>query len=101
MINDPRIKLLADHYGFEWQCDKLVEEMAELMVAITHMKKKDENCADHFANFIEELGDVKILIAEVEHLLNTPQKINLAESVSYKLNRELERIENANKRTMG
>lgn len=92
MINDPRIKQLAEHYGFDWQCDKLVEEMAELMVAITHMKKKDENCAEHFANFIEELGDVKILIAEVEHLLNAPQKIKLAESMSYKINREIERI---------
>lgn len=92
MINDPRIKQLAEHYGFDWQCDKLVEEMAELMVAITHMKKKDENFEQHKQNFIEELGDVKILIAEVEHLLNAPQKITLAESMSYKLNREIERI---------
>ena len=97
MINDPRIKQLAEHYGFDWQCDKLVEEMAELMVAITHMKKKDENYEKHKQNFIEELGDVKILIAEVEHLLNPPQKINLAESVSYKINRELKRIENDHK----
>ena len=92
MINDPRIKRLAEHYGLDWQCDKLVEEMAELIVAITHMKKKDENYEKHKENFLEELGDVKILISEVEHLLNPPQKITLAESMSYKINREIERI---------
>lgn len=92
MINDPRIKQLAEHYGFDWQCDKLIEEMCELMVAITHMKKKDENYEAHKNNFLEELGDVKILIAEVEHLLNSPQKITLAESMSYKINREIQRI---------
>lgn len=94
MNNDPRIKVLAEHYGFDWQCDKLIEEMSELMVAITHMRKKDENFEKHKENFLEELGDVKILIAEVEHLLNPPQKITLAESMSYKINRELKRIEN-------
>ena len=59
---DPRVKQIADHFGFEAQTEKTIEEVAELTVAIKHMKKIDENCADRMLNFIEELADVKIMI---------------------------------------
>lgn len=94
MIDDSRIKTIAEHYGFDRQCDKLIEEMSELLVAITHMKKKDENCADHYSNFIEELGDVMIIASQLQCLLPPPDRITLSESISFKLNREIERMEN-------
>lgn len=94
MIDDNRIKTIAEHYGFDRQCDKLIEEMSELLVAITHMKKKDENCADHYSNFIEELGDVMIIASQLQCLLPPPDRITLSESISFKLNREIERMEN-------
>ncbi len=93
MIDDNRIKLIAEHYGFDRQCDKLIEEMSELLVAITHMKKKDENCADHYSNFIEELGDVMIIASQLQCLLPPPDRITLSESISFKLNREMKRME--------
>lgn len=94
MIDDNRIKLIAEHYGFDRQCDKLIEEMSELLVAITHMKKKDENCADHYSNFIEELGDVLIIAEQLKILLPHHDRTSLDESISFKLNREIERMEN-------
>ena len=92
MIDDSRIKTIAEHYGFDRQCDKLIEEMSELLVAITHMKKKDENCADHYSNFIEELGDVMIIAEQLKILLPPPDRINLSELIEFKINRELNRI---------
>lgn len=53
---------LCGTFRFNAQADKLVEEMAELMVAITHMKKCDENVAEHMDNFVEELADVRIVV---------------------------------------
>lgn len=95
MIDDSRIKTIAEHYGFDRQCDKLIEEMSELLVAITHMKKKDENCADHYSNFIEELGDVLIIAEQLKILLPHHDRTALDESISYKLNREMKRMENS------
>ena len=94
---DARVALIAEHYGFDSQCEKLIEEMAELMVAIKHMSKKDECCADYHDNFIEELGDVKILVSELEYMLRADgDGQQLDESVNYKLNREIKRIQERN-----
>lgn len=94
---DARVALIAEHYGFDSQCEKLIEEMAELMVAIKHMSKKDECCVDYYDNFIEELGDVKILVLELEYMLRADGNgQQLDESINYKLNRELKRIQERN-----
>lgn len=58
---DPRLKQIADHYGFDAQAEKAIEEMAELIVAIKNLKKFDGCEADHLVNFFEELADVKIM----------------------------------------
>lgn len=92
MIDDKRIEKIAEHYGFDKQCDKLIEEMSELMVAITHMKKKDENYVNHFENFIEELGDVEIIVSQLEHLLRESDRAALKESIEFKIKRELKRL---------
>lgn len=93
MIDDNRIKLIAERKGFEAQTHKLVEEMAELTVAIHHLKRND-NPQQRRADFIEELGDVIILASQLRCLLSPPERITLSESISFKLNREIERMEN-------
>jgi regulator of replication initiation timing len=42
---DPRLKIIANHFGFQAQAEKAIEEMAELMVEIRHLKKRSENAA--------------------------------------------------------
>lgn len=92
MIDDHRIKLIAESKGFEAQTHKLVEEMAELTVAIHHLKRTD-NPQHRRADFIEELGDVIIIASQLQCLLPPPDRITLSESISFKLNREMKRME--------
>ena len=67
---DPRLKKIADHYGFDAQAEKTIEEMAELIVAIKNLKKFDGCEADHLVNFFEELADVKIMVDQLIYLHN-------------------------------
>ena len=93
LANDPRIVQIANHYGFG-QTEKLIEEMAELMVAIKHLYRLDEDFRKYYDDFIEELGDVKILIAQLDVLLRDKDAIwdTLQRSIDFKIERELTRI---------
>lgn len=94
LSSDPRIAKIANHYGWGWQCEKLIEEMAELTVAIKHLYRPGDNHRKNYSNFLEELGDVKIIIAELDALLeDNPASLHvLQESIEYKIERELKRI---------
>ena len=91
---DPRVKQIADHFGFEVQTEKTIEEVAELTVAIKHMKKIDENCADRMLNFIEELADVKIMVDQLIYLTEKDAEdyFNVGEAIESKIQRTLKRI---------
>lgn len=91
---DPRLKKIADHFGFGHQTEKAVEEMAELIVAIKHLKKKDTTDA-YIVNFVEELADVKIMIDQLIYLteLGAPTDFNVRAEVERKIERTLRRIE--------
>ena len=96
---DTRIKAIADHYGFEAQTEKAIEELAELIVAIKHLKKLDGCEADHLCNFVEELADVKIMIDQLIYLndVGAPEDYRVCEEIEYKINRQLRRIESEKK----
>ena len=91
---DARIKTIAEHYGFETQSEKAIEELAELIVAIKHLKKRDENAADHLVNFIEELADAKIMIDQLIYLHNkdAPDDMKVEKEIERKIERTLEII---------
>lgn len=92
---DERIKKIADHYGLDHQCTKLLEEMSELSVAIYSIKKKKEKSVeeivDEFSNFLEELTDVDILMEQIKYKL-TDLNDDLKEIREFKLNRQIQRI---------
>ena len=90
-----RLKLIADHFGFDAQAEKLIEEMAELIVAIKHLKKRDGNEADHLANFVEELADVKIMVDQLVYLNDkaAPEDYSVRSEIEFKVNRTMQRIE--------
>lgn len=94
---DPRLKQIADHYGFDAQAEKAIEEMAELIVAIKHLKKLDGNEADYLVYFVEELADVKIMIDQLIYLndKDVPDDCDLttAPEIEFKIKRTLQRIE--------
>lgn len=92
---DPRLKIIANHFGFQAQAEKAIEEMAELMVEIRHLKKRSEHAADDYTRFIEELADVKIMIDQLTFLVRQDEKsaIHLDHQTEYKIERTLRRVE--------
>lgn len=98
---DERIKTIVDHHGYERQIEKLVEESAELIVAVKHIDNEmhphlsKSEMKTNFANFLEELADVKIMISQVEYFLkkeNPAAFEQYKQNIEFKLNREIKRI---------
>lgn len=95
---DERIEIIANHYGFEHQCKRAVEELAKLIVALKHIEKLDENIVDYFLNLATELADAKIMIDQLIYLYNKNKdlvEINggpIEHEIDYKLDRQLFRI---------
>lgn len=85
-------------YGFEAQMDMCVEECAELIQAINKLKRskltiyggKIPNCWDAknilmYHNLCSEVADVKIMIAQMEIMLNP-------EAIQITIDRKIERL---------
>lgn len=89
---DERIKTIAEHYGFEAQAEKSIEEMAELIVEIKHMKKG--MASENFQNFVEELADVKIMIDQLYFFANFDGDVS--KEIGRKLDRQMKRIQTNN-----
>lgn len=92
---DKRIKTIAEHYGFENQTEKAIEEMSELIVAIKHMKKPDPE-RGAFIDFLNELTDVEIMVNQLKVLAineNAETEGFLERNYDFKLSREMMRME--------
>lgn len=92
---DPRLKIIANHFGFQAQAEKAIEEMAELMVEIKHIEKRSENSAYDYVRFIEELADVKIMIDQLVYLVRQGEECSDSFDLQtdYKIERTLRRVE--------
>lgn len=86
---DERIKYIADYYGRENQLHQLMEECCELALEANHSARHKSLKL----NMINEIADVEIMIAQVKYLFGISTK-DLAEVREYKINRQMERIEN-------
>ena len=85
-----KIKIIAEHYGYEAQSRQCIEEMAELMQAINklwrsigHGQLTEKSFKECLENLTEEMADVQIMLWQIEYLLSAEKK----------LNRQLKRIE--------
>lgn len=99
--NKPGIVQIAVHYGKEHQTQKLIEEMAELTVALIHEKKwSDEtispighNCITPLSdNSLEEFADVLIMIEQFKLYLSDADHRRVSKTISEKVRRTLSRI---------
>ena len=79
------------HYGAEHQQLKLCEECGELIQATI---KAHEIGADITTDFVGELADVYVLIEQFIATMPTVWRAELDTMVSFKLRRQIERIEN-------
>ena len=90
MINDERIKTIADHYGIENQMRQLAEECSELAVEASHSARIGTT-----VKIIEEIADVEIMIEQVVYLSGIERK-DIDECIQYKLDRQMKRIKEEN-----
>ncbi len=88
-IND-MLEQVAAHYGEEIQVRQAVEEMSELTKAICKMGRTKSSVARW--NYIEELADVQIMVAQLIGLLLPEEYDHYVKMTRMKLERQLERI---------
>lgn len=63
---DERLKQIADHYGTRLQLEQLIEESAELIVAIRKFICKPSIAT--ISDVAEEIADVEIMIEQIKYL---------------------------------
>ena len=88
MIDDERIKTIADHYGIENQMRQLAEECSELAVEASHSARIGTT-----VKIIEEMADVLIMMEQIVYLSSIDRK-DIDECFQYKLDRQMKRMEN-------
>ena len=86
MIEDERIKKIADHYGIKRQMHQLAEECSELAVEASHSARKGVT-----VKIIEEMADVLLMIEQVVYLSGIAID-DIDECIRFKIDRQLERI---------
>ena len=86
MIDDERIKTIADHYGIKNQMRQLAEECSELAVEANHSARKGTT-----VKIIEEIADVLIMMQQVIYLAKI-DKCDIEDCIQYKLDRQMKRI---------
>ena len=87
MIDDERIKTIADHYGIKKQLRQLAEECSELAVEASHSARKGTT-----VKIIEEMADVGIMIEQIIYLAKI-DKCDIEDCINYKLDRQMKRME--------
>lgn len=102
-VNSKQIKFkvvqIAEHYGYENQSLKLLEELAELQQAVIRYNlslEKNESLSTTLAlseNVYEEMADVEIMIDQIKYLLCAETEVDKFKVK--KLNRQLKRMEEA------
>ena len=99
----PKIKKIADTYGYDAQSRQCIEEMAELTQAINKFWRKDLKCGQlttlevpigspQELSIVEEIADVEICLAQMKYLLAIREE-DINKVIEQKLDRQLERIE--------
>ena len=99
-MNNEAIKKIAKNYGYDAQSRQLIEEMAELTVALNKyyrvsiLTPERVNFAERIelGNIKEEIADVTIMIEQIKYLLQI-SGTDINQIIEQKLNRQLERIE--------
>lgn len=96
-----KIKKIAEHYGIENQSIQLMEEMAELTIALNKYRRSSkiehqtisESIDEQFIveQIKEEIVDVEIVLSQLKYLFNCSDD-DLVIWKEHKIERQLERI---------
>ena len=93
---------IAEHYGYESQSRQLIEEIAELTVAINKLWRVERFCDrknimdvkgfsyPEVKEIIGEIADTEIMLAQIKYLLDCQDEVE--QEKEGKILRQLERI---------
>ena len=93
---------IAKHYGYESQSRQLIEEIAELTVAINKLWRVERFCDrknimdvkgfsyPEVKEIIEEIADVEIMLSQIKYLLDCNEEVE--QEKERKILRQLERM---------
>lgn len=98
MTNTPieKAKRIIEHYGAQHQLVKLCEECAEL----TRQAVKCYDARTEYSyHFVEEMADVKVMLMQFESIMIPKDRELLEFIIAQKLDRQIGRIENENRRS--
>ena len=96
------IVVIAEHYGYDSQSRQLIEEMAELTVAINKLWRAERFCDrknimdvkgfsyPEVKEIIEEIADVEIMLSQIKYLLDCNEEVE--QEKERKILRQLERM---------
>ena len=103
---DERIKQIANYYGYGKQKMQFMEEMGELMQAISKYDRAETEYDIHRArlNIIDELVDVQIMVDQFRELHDVNADYfdeKYREKLSRQINRIQKKAENYNKMVIG
>ena len=101
MDKTEKIKIIANHYGYDAQSRQCIEEMAELTQSINKLWREQLGCGkyglldvpvycEERRNLVEEIADVQIMLYQLGYLLDS--RLEVSEMITRKLDRQLERI---------
>ena len=95
-----KVQQIAETYGFEAQREMLIEECSELIQAVQKLKRADnsgdaERIDKATSAYLEEMADVSIMLEQMRYMLTPRLKQELDSYISKKLDRQIERIEQA------
>lgn len=98
-----KVQQIADTYGYEAQREMLVEECSELIQAVQKLKRADnsgdaERIDKATSAYLEEMADVSIMIEQMRYMLTPRLTQELDSYITKKLDRQIERIEQAKKK---
>lgn len=101
MTTEQKVQYIADHYGYEPQSRQLIEEMAELTVAINKAWRSGNGKIPNtdyldYEHIVEEMADTLIMIWQIKYLLGVGEG-ELSKIVEQKLDRQIERIQGREK----
>ena len=89
-IDDSILENAIERWGIDAQCEMIIEECLELALALQKMKRLRGDKDKKYANTIDEIADVKIMIRQAERIFDS-ELIN--QRVDFKMNRLKERID--------
>lgn len=90
-----KLEQIADHYGYDAQARQLMEESAELTVALNKEWRNREGylaCDNKEArqNIVEEIADVEIMLEQIQYLMGCKHEVFLVKMK--KTDRQIERM---------